>query len=145
MLAHGTGGCQWLAVIVFFFFGGVWIHDPIVSCVDEGFVAKLMAPQNLRLKKIFCALDFMVQTTASGVQECDSGGYQAEFDWLGPFNASSEVVVGTNLLVGQNSRLTENFCAYDFMASHFAYGTQEYGPAAYSIEEAYLDILISST
>lgn len=144
MLAHGTGGCQWLAVIVFFFLGGVWIHDPIVSCVDEGFVTKLMAPQKLRLQENFCALDFMVQTTASGVQECDSGGYQAEFDWLGPFNASSEVVVGTNWLVGQNSRLTENFCAYDFMASNSTSVAQEYGSMGFKDEQDHLGMLNSN-
>ena len=144
MLAHGTCGCQWLAVIVFFLLGGVWMHDPIVSCVDEGFVTNLMAPQNLRLKKIFCALDFMVQTTAFEAQECDSGVYQAEFDWQGPFNASSEVVVGTNLLVGQNSRLTENFCAYYFMASNSTWEAQEYGPMAFQVEQDHLGMLNSS-
>ena len=147
MLAHGTGGCQWLAVIVFFFLGGVWIHDPIVhdsmtSC--EGCGTKVMAAVNLRLKKIFCALDFMVQTTAPEAQEYDSGVYQAGFEWLGPINASSEVVVWTNMLVGQNSRLEENFYAYDFSGSISTPGAQEYDSLVFPVEQDHPSMLNSS-
>ena len=147
MLAHGTGVCQWQAVIVFLFFGGVWMHDPMVqSFVTSGSEENcVVAYENSRLKENFCAHVFTTPTIASEAQECDLSVYPAEVELWDTFNASSEVGLWTNFLEGQNSRLKKNVYAYDFMASHFAYGTQEYGPAAYSIEEAYLDILISST
>ena len=144
MLAHGTCGCQWLAVIVFFFLGGVWIHDPIVSRVHEGSVTTFVAPQNLRLEENFCALGFVVPTIASEAQEYYPGVYQAGFEWLGPINASSEVVVGTNVMVDQKSRLTEKFCAYDFMASNSTSAAQEYGSMVFKVEQDHLGLLNSN-
>ena len=144
MLAHGTGGCQWLAVIVFFFFGGAWIHDPVVLGPMTSCVTKLMAAQNLRLKENFCALDFVVPTIASEAQEYYPGIYQAGIEWLGPFDASSEVVVGTKLMGMQKSRLTENFCAYDFLSSNITTGAQEYDSMVFQVERDHVGMLNSS-
>ena len=123
------------------------MHDPMVqSFVTSGTEENcVVAYENSRLKEECCAHVFTTPTIASEAQECNMSVYPAEVELWDTFNASSEVGLWTNFLEGQKSRLKKNLYAYDFMASHFAYGTQEYGPAAYSIEEAHLDILISST
>ena len=144
MLAHGTGGCQWLAVIVFFFFGGAWIHDPVVLGPMTSCVTKLMAAQNLRLKENFCALDFVVPTIASEAQEYYPGIYQAGIEWLGPFNASSEVGVGTKLMVVQNSRLKKKNYAYDFLASNSTTGAQEYDSMVFQVERDHMGMFNSN-
>ena len=144
MLAHGTGGCQWLAVIVFFFFGGAWIHDPVVLGPMTSCVTKLMAAQNLRLKENFCALDFVVPTIASEAQEYYPGIYQAGTEWLGPFDASSEVVVGTKLMGMQKSRIKKIFVAYDFLSSNITTGAQEYDSMVFQVERDHVGMLNSS-
>ena len=82
MLAHGTGVCQWQAVIVFLFFGGVWMHDPMVqSFVTSGSEENcVVAYENSRLKEKFCAHVFTAPTIASEAQECDLSVYPAEVE-----------------------------------------------------------------
>ena len=65
MLAHGTGVCQWLAVIVSLCLGGLLMHDPVVSSPMISFVEKDsgtndVAAGNSRFKKIFLSPAFIV-------------------------------------------------------------------------------------
>ena len=47
-------------------------------------------------------------------------------------------------MVGQKLRLTENFCAYDFMGPNSTSEAQEYGSMVFQVEQDHLGMLNSS-
>ena len=96
MLAHGTGVCQWQAVIVSLFLGGLWVQVPVVnssmsSFVEESLLTNVLEVENSRLKKILYGLDFMGPTTTYGAQDCYTIVHLVEEDYLGTFDASIDV------------------------------------------------------
>ena len=121
------------------------VDSSMTPFVDESFVTKVMAAEKSRLKQIFFAYDFTTPNIAYGAQECDPIAYTVVEDHLGIFNATTEEGIWTKMMAAEKSRLKENFCAYDFMVANIAYGSQEFDPISYPVEEDYLDILRAST
>ena len=129
MLAHGTGVCQWLAVIVSLCLGGLLMHDPVVSSPMISFVEKDsgtndVAAGNSRFKNNFLSPAFIVLNITWEAQECDMNAYPVEEDYLSTFYADSDATVD-QLEAAENLRLRENFWGHGFFAPNNTYGAQE--------------------
>ena len=97
MLAHGTGVCQWQAVIVSLFVGGLWMHVPVVNSsmtpfVEKNWLTNVLAIENSRLKEDFGGHDFMGPSSAYGAQECDPVSCLVEEDYLDSPSARTDVI-----------------------------------------------------
>ena len=108
MLAHGTGVCQWQAVIVSLFLGGLWVQVPVVnssmsSFVEESLLTNVLEVEKSRLKKILYGLDCMCQTTTYGAQDCYTIVHSVEEDYSGMFAASIDVTSDQFVLESEKS------------------------------------------
>ena len=149
MLAHGTGGFQWQAVIVSLVLGGLWMHDsvvcsPLISFAEEELVYNALLHANSRFKENFSSYDFVSSNIALEALECGSTAYPVEEDCLGIVNSSVGEAVLDNCLQHEKSRLKKILLGYDFVGPNFQPGAQEGGTIAHSVKEDHQGIFVSS-
>ena len=119
------------------------VKGSMISHFEESLVTDWVHEKS-RLKEFLYAHVFIAPTVAHGAQEYGTTPYQVGQDYLSSFVAVFEEEVGTNVLGGQNSRLKENFYAYDFIGSTGTPGAQEYDSIVFPVEQDHPSMLNSS-
>ena len=84
------------------------VKGSMISHFEESLVTDWVHEKS-RLKEFLYAHVFIAPTVAHGAQEYGTTPYQVGQDYLSSFVAIFEEEVGTNVLVGQNSRWATAF------------------------------------